>query len=131
VASEPVFVESGDLDWETWPADLLDERGKVVWRTLLSADRTPSESLTLGIAELQPGDALREHRHDQPELYFILSGEGQVLAGGPPRAVRAGTAIFFPGNARHGLANTGSVELRYVYVFAADSFADVDYRFGT
>ena len=129
MASEPLFVESDDLDWETWSGDLVAERGQVVWRTLLSADRTPSDSLTLGIAAMQPGDVLREHRHEQPELYFVVSGEGQVTVDGEARHVRAGTAIFLPGNSRHGIANTGSVELRYIYVFAADSFADVAYVF--
>jgi quercetin dioxygenase-like cupin family protein len=129
VASEPVFIESGDIDWETWPAELVAERGHVVWRTLLSADRTPSDSLTLGVAAMQPGDALGEHRHEQPELYFVVSGEGQVAVDGVERRVRPGTAIFLPGNTRHGIANTGSAELRFIYVFAADSFADVDYVF--
>jgi mannose-6-phosphate isomerase-like protein (cupin superfamily) len=131
VAPEPVFIESDEREWETWPAELVAERGRIVWQTLLSADRTPTDSLTLGIAALQPGEALHEHRHAQAELYFILSGEGEVVVDGERRPARAGTAIFFPGDARHGVTNTGSTELRYIYVFAADSFADVDYVFET
>ena len=39
VASEPVFVESDDLAWETWPGELVAERGQVAWRTLHAGRR--------------------------------------------------------------------------------------------
>jgi oxalate decarboxylase/phosphoglucose isomerase-like protein (cupin superfamily) len=45
-------------------------------------------------------------------------------------AVRAGTAVFIPGNAWHSLANTGSEPLRLLYAFPADAMADVHYEFG-
>jgi quercetin dioxygenase-like cupin family protein len=129
VAGEPVVVESDALEWETWPAALVDRRGGVRWKTLLSGDRTSTDTLTLGIATLAPGQALQEHRHEQAELYLVLDGTGEVMLDESVRPVAPGTAIFAPGNVRHGIRNTGATELRYAYVFAADSFADVEYDF--
>ena len=105
--------------------------GRVRWRTLLSADRTPSDSLTLGVAELDPGEArdFRPHRHAQPEVYYILSGEGIVSLSGAEHPVWPGTTIFIPGDAAHGARNTGSEVLRLLYVFPADSFDQIRYEF--
>lgn len=126
---EPVIVDSSG-EWETWPARLLEERGGVVWKTLVSGDRTPSNTLTLGVGMLPPGEALHVHRHPQVELYFVLEGTGAATLGDAVRPVAPGDAIFIPGDALHGISNTGPTELRWLYVFAADSFADVEYTFG-
>ena len=37
--------------------------------------------------------------------------------------------MFIPGDAVHGIENTGSAELRFDYVLAADAFEDVEYIF--
>ena len=105
--------------------------GSVRWRTLISGDRTPTESLTVGIAEIEPGGSrnFRPHTHAQPEVYFILSGEGTVTISGTDHPVRPGTAVFVPGSAEHGACNTGAELLRLLYVFPSHSFAEVQYEF--
>ena len=105
--------------------------GRVRWRTLLSSDRTPTESLTLGVAELDRGEArdFRPHRHAHPEVYYILAGEGIVSLAGTEHHVRPGTTVFIPGNIPHGARNTGSEVLRLLYVFPADSFCQIRYEF--
>src|SRR5438067_973930 len=92
--TEPVIVDVAELAWETWPDELVAERGTIFWKTLLSGDRTPSDALTLGIARLPPGEALHEHHHAQAELYFVLDGAGEVTIDGESRSVGAGTAVF-------------------------------------
>jgi mannose-6-phosphate isomerase-like protein (cupin superfamily) len=106
-------------------------RGKVVWRTLLSGDRTPTSQLTLGVTEVGPGQPspFHPHRHAQSEIYYVLSGEGIVNIAGEEHALRAGTSVFIPGGEWHGARNTGREPLRLLYVFAADSFGDVKYEF--
>jgi mannose-6-phosphate isomerase-like protein (cupin superfamily) len=106
-------------------------RGQVTWRTLLSGDRTPTSQLTLGVAELGPGQPapFLPHRHAQAEAYYVLSGEGVVHLDGVEHAVRPGSCVFIPGDVWHGARNTGPGLLRLLYVFAADSFADVHYVF--
>lgn len=117
-----------DCEMEEWtdPA-----RGLVAWWTLISGDRTNSSGITAGIAEIPVGAPrpARGHWHAHPELYFILSGEGSVTVDGDETSVTAGTAVFIPGNVEHFAVNSGNQPLRLLYVFAADSFDDVEYRF--
>ena len=57
------------------------------------------------------------------------SGEGTVSIAGTEYPVRAGSAIFVPGNTWHGAFNTGSDLLRLLYVFPTSSFDKVHYQF--
>ena len=59
----------------------------------------------------------------------MLEGSGLVRVGGEEIAVEAGSAVFIPGDARHSCENTGTADLRVAYVFAADSFEEVEYVF--
>ncbi len=126
--SQPFVVHELECEFEQWdePAD-----SNLRWRTLVSADRTPTDSLTMGVAELEPGEArdFRPHRHKQAELYYIISGEGVVRIEGIEHRVRAGTAVFVPGDALHGAFNTGTELLRLLYVFPAASFDQIHYEF--
>jgi len=44
-------------------------------------------------------------------------------------AVKKGSTIYIPSNDTHCLINCGDVPLRLFYVFAADSFSDIEYEF--
>jgi mannose-6-phosphate isomerase-like protein (cupin superfamily) len=130
VDREPVVVRQSDREWETWEDEEdVARRGRVYWKTLISGDLTRSEGLTAGIARMQPGEALRRHRHRQPEIYLILDGTGVVEIGSEARPVEAGTTVFIPGDTVHSCENTGASELRVAYVFPADSFEEIEYIF--
>ena len=126
---EPVLVQDSTREWETWPEEEISRKGLVYWRTLISGDLTPSEALTMGIGRMPPGEALGRHRHRQAEVYPVLEGTGSVEIGAEARPVQAGSAVFIPGNVLHSLANTGPSDLRFAYVFPADSFGEVEYVF--
>ena len=126
---EPVVVQESNREWETWPDEEVAKKGLAYWKTLLSSDVTHSEALTLGIAKIPPNEALREHRHLQEEIYLLLEGTGSVTIDGETRPVGAGTSVFIPSNAAHSCENTGEGDLRFAYVFPADSFAEVEYVF--
>ncbi len=125
---EPLVLHEDDLPVERWDDP---SRGSVVWRTLFSGDRTATSGMTVGIAELPPGepDPGPAHRHAPPEVYYLLAGEGVMEIDGAPTPVRAGSAVFIPGLAEHRLVNTGTTTLRLLYAFGIDSFADVTYLF--
>lgn len=121
------------IDTSTLPVDRWDDpqRGNISWQTVFSGGLTPTSKLTLGIAEL-PADGTvgnQPHRHEPPEFYFVLSGEGFVEIDGTATAVSAGAAVFIPGNAQHCLRATGDQPLRILYGFPTDSFNDVQYTF--
>ena len=106
-------------------------RGAVAWRTLLSADRTPTEALTMGVAEVgEPGEEEpRLHRHAQAEAYYILSGRGIISIAGAEHPLEAGSVAFIPGGVLHGAWGVGREPLKLLYVFATDAFPDVVYEF--
>jgi quercetin dioxygenase-like cupin family protein len=125
---QPHVVNEQSVALEAWDDPV---RGVVTWRTLLSGDRTPTEALTVGVAEVreQPVGGLKLHRHAQAEVYYVLSGEGVVSLDGKEQALVAGSTVFIPGGVLHGARAVGSEPLRILYVFAADSFDQVHYEF--
>lgn len=105
--------------------------GSITWHTLFSYPQTPSSDLSAGIAVCPPRTGnLRAHRHQQAEIYYIIDGEGEVTIDGVTKRVTAGSSVFIPSNAKHGIVNVGSNKsLRFFYVFPTGSFGDVVYRF--
>jgi oxalate decarboxylase/phosphoglucose isomerase-like protein (cupin superfamily) len=45
------------------------------------------------------------------------------------RPVGPGTSVFIPGNAAHSCENMGEEDLHFAYVYAANSFEEVEYVF--
>ena len=120
------MVDERDVPLTTWSDET---RGVARFRTLIGDGTAPTDTLTAGVAEMEPGDWLGHHRHEPAEVYYIFQGEGTVTLGGEERVVKAGSAVFIPGNLEHGIRNTGSGPLRLFYAFAVDSFEDVEYHF--
>jgi mannose-6-phosphate isomerase-like protein (cupin superfamily) len=52
-----------------------------------------------------------------------------VTLDGKELHVEAGFSAYIASGVEHGISNTGDVPLKIFYVLAADSFADIDYRF--
>jgi mannose-6-phosphate isomerase-like protein (cupin superfamily) len=123
--TQPV-IKHHQIYEEGWNDEI---HGRVRWRTLFSANQTPTESLTAGVAEILPGDQLKLHRHAAPELYYLLDGQGVVTINDIEHDVRADSAVFIPGNALHGIRNSGQTPLRFFYAFAMNSFEEVEYVF--
>ena len=111
-----------DVEQEAW-------EGIVTWRTLLTAERTPTTALTVGSAEIAAGASERgaRHHHADHEVYYFISGTGVVHIDGVEHPVEAGSVVFFPGNTSHFVRNTGDQTLKLLFVFAVDRFADVEY----
>jgi quercetin dioxygenase-like cupin family protein len=121
---QPFLIEESDVAVELGTAE--DGAG-LSWRTLISADRTPTRELSGGVCEILPGGALVLHRHPTLELYYFLEGEGVVRLGDQERKVRPGTTVSIPADAPHGIRNTGDSTLKLFYVFPVDSFDTVEY----
>ncbi len=124
---QSVVLHEQDCPLESWS----ESRDRVVWRTLFSGDRTPTEGLTVGVAELAPtGEReVLTHRHAPPEVYYVLAGQGVVFVDEEQHALRPGSVVFVPADAEHAAANTGAEPLRLLYVFPTDSFDEVEYHF--
>ena len=125
----PTIIQAGSVPWETWRDPALAERSPVRWKDLIGRERGASQAMSLGIAEIPPGATLARHRHAAPEIYYLLSGTGNVEVDGIDYPVAAGVAVFIPGGAPHAFSNTGASTITFVYVFPVDAFADLVYAF--
>ena len=125
---ESTVIHQDDVAWESLDQYRETPLGRVRWRTLLSADRTPTAEITMGMAEIPPGERLRLHSHPQAETYYIIEGEGFVLLDGLRQRVSVGSVVFIPGNVIHTIGATGDRLLKMVYSFPVDAFGEVDYQ---
>jgi mannose-6-phosphate isomerase-like protein (cupin superfamily) len=127
----PVILRAGDIEALETETFSQEQNASVSWKTLVSSPKTSTESLTVGIATCPPnGGSLPRHRHAQAECYHIISGNGSVIIDGKEHAVGAGSVIYIPGHAEHSVRNEHPVEeLKWFYVFNANSFADIKYIF--
>jgi mannose-6-phosphate isomerase-like protein (cupin superfamily) len=122
----PLVIEEADAPPIGWDDPV---RGRLRFRTLFSRGLTQTTGMTCGVTELGPGDWLGLHRHAPPEIYYLFAGAGIVSLEGREVPVKAGSAVFIPGMAEHGIRQTGTETLRLFYAFPVDSFDGVEYLF--
>lgn len=106
-------------------------RGAVRWWELIGGDTMPTKELVVGIAEVPVGvqRPSRGHTHEPAEVYYIVSGRGEVLVDDVTYPVTSGDAVWIPPNAEHVAHNVGDEPLRLLYVFAKDKFTEITYCF--
>ena len=73
--------------------------------------RTLKEIGFLAIAALGPGKEIETHIDPMEEIYFVLSGEGEMHVDDESRQVGPGDATWIPTGSSHSLLNTGNAEL--------------------
>lgn len=62
-------------------------------------------------AIIKPGEALAPHRMKNPEIHYILEGEGVIYIEDLPVDLRPGQMVYIPANATQSTRNTGSTNL--------------------
>ena len=123
---EPFAVHEADAPPDGWDDPV---RGRLRWRTLFSKGATPSEGMTCGVAEFAQASGWVCTGTRQPEIYYVFAGAGLMSLDGREIPVKAGSAVFIPGMAEHGIRQTGNETLRLFYAFPVNSFDDVEYLF--
>jgi quercetin dioxygenase-like cupin family protein len=121
-----IHANEDDYPWELEPEDAHRD-ARVRNRTFLSAGRTPSSGLSMGVFEMPPGALLEPHSHHPREVYYVVDGEAEVYADDEWRSLRKGDVVYFPGDAVHGARNRGDVTCRIVWAFPADSYDEIEY----
>lgn len=66
---------------------------------------------------LHPGATIGEHRNDKDEIYYVLSGRGELLLDGKRREVGAGDAILTRDGSTHALVQRGDEDLVIIVVY--------------
>ncbi|MFZ9726204.1 MAG: cupin domain-containing protein [Ilumatobacteraceae bacterium] len=126
--AKPVITRVGNVPVNEWNSS---SRGAVRWWELIGGDTMPTKELVVGIAEVPVGvqRPSRGHTHEPAEVYYIVSGRGEVLVDDVTYPVTSGDAVWIPPNAEHVAYNVGDEPLRLLYVFAKDKFTEITYCF--
>ena len=82
----------------------------------------PPETVTMksGYVVLEPGRSVGRHSTEHhEEILVVLEGQGEMLFhDGSKRKIEGNTALYCPPETEHDVVNTGTGNLRYVYVVA-------------
>lgn len=68
------------------------------------------------VFEIAKGGTTPRHAHEWEHEVFVHAGEGAILRNGNWAALRAGDAVFVPGNEEHQLKNTAEGDFVFVCV---------------
>ena len=74
----------------------------------------------LAIANLEKGKTIESHRDPMEEIYFVLSGEGEMSVDEETRHVRPGDATWIPAGSAHSLTNSSEKDLLILVVASSN-----------
>jgi len=74
----------------------------------------------LAIANLAKGKTIESHRDPMEEIYFVLSGEGEMSVDEETRHVGPGDATWIPAGSAHSLTNSSEQDLLILVVASAN-----------
>ena len=79
--------------------------------------RTPNLKLVFRKRALHPGAAIGYHRQEEDEIYYVVSGTGELRLNGARSVVGPGTAILTRTGSWHGLRQLGSDDLVIIIAY--------------
>jgi mannose-6-phosphate isomerase-like protein (cupin superfamily) len=86
----------------------------LVSHILLEEGDAPGGELSITWVDVEPGAEQKPHSHGPQQVYVITRGSGRMKVAGDERDVSAGSMVFIPPEAEHGIVNTGDETLTYV-----------------
>ena len=86
---------------------------------LIDRESSPSRTLTMGQTTIYPTGSTTGHSHDDmEEVYYIMSGEGEMVVGEDRYPVKQGDALYVPPGEFHTTFQKGNQPLAVVWVTA-------------
>jgi len=85
--------------------------------------QAPNLQLVFRKRALHPGAAIGYHRQEEDEIYYIVSGTGEITLNGARSVVGPGTAILTRPGSSHGLRQVGPVDLVVIIAYQQSSGA--------
>lgn len=75
-------------------------------------------AFSMGHVTLEPGGGqVPWHNQEQEEVYYVVSGTGEMCLGDEVQDLTAGQAVHIPSGVYHQLSNKGDTPLTFVYVY--------------
>ena len=77
-----------------------------------------ASNFSMGYVTLEPdGGQVPWHNQEQEEVYFIVSGTGEMFLGEERKILRAGQAVYIPSGVFHQLTNVEDSPLVMIYCY--------------
>lgn len=77
-----------------------------------------AKNFCMGFVTLEPnGGQVPWHNQEQEEIYFVLSGRGEMCIGTERRGLKSGQAAYVPPGQFHQLTNLGKTPLKMLYCY--------------
>ena len=77
-----------------------------------------AKNFAIGFVTLDPnGGQVPWHNQDQEEVYFVVSGTGEMCLGSEREVLTAGQAAYIPCGVFHQLTNIGATPLKMIYCY--------------
>jgi mannose-6-phosphate isomerase-like protein (cupin superfamily) len=90
---------------------------RTILRELLHPDKQSLElGYSLAHAIVSVGDTSQPHSLTTSEVYYILSGTGEMHIAGETQTIGSGDAIYIPPNAKQFVTNTGLDPLIFICI---------------
>ncbi|HHU90531.1 MAG TPA: cupin domain-containing protein [Clostridiaceae bacterium] len=84
---------------------------------LIDEDNSPTKRLKMGYTTIYPTGSTTGHTHaDMEEVYFVISGEGEMVVGEDRFEIRTGDALYVPPNEFHTTYQKGNLPLVVLWV---------------
>jgi mannose-6-phosphate isomerase-like protein (cupin superfamily) len=103
------------INIEDCPQFVTKDKSKI--REIMAPRNSLIEKQSLAEAVVPAGCATEEHYHSESEeIYFILSGVGEIRVNGELAAVGAGDAVALPPSSVHKIWNRGNSDLVFLCI---------------
>ena len=102
LAGESAFLDESEVSWKVNQFDVSR------WKTLVGGDeggQLTEADVQFGRWQLAPGTTYHAHRHEVPEIYYIISGEAEWTVGNETRRVSNGATILAEPGQVHKMVN--------------------------
>jgi len=86
-------------------------------REIMAYRNSGCEQVSLAEATVHPGEETIPHYHGcSEEIYYFLSGSGEMSVGGEHEMVGSGDAVYIPPETEHWVANSGVEDLVFLCI---------------
>ena len=111
-SNSSAFLQESTINWE------MNEFPIHRWKTLVGGDKGPGDIL-FGTWELAPHAIYHGHKHDAPEIYYVISGKALWTVGDETQEVTKGTAIYTKPGAVHKMVNLTNEPVQAIWIWWA------------
>ena len=110
------FLDESDISWK------VNDFNVARWKTLVGGSeggQLENDDIQFGLWQLAPGLTYHGHKHDAPEVYYILSGEAEWTVGTKTKKVTAGTTIYTRPGKIHRMVNLTDEPVKTIWFWWA------------